>query len=72
MAYNWLQRRNKAIIEELARFANDLHGYMMSGGTVKPSAAAAGAAPRATGASPGGTTATGSALGATTSSPKKV
>ncbi|HEX8666853.1 MAG TPA: MotA/TolQ/ExbB proton channel family protein [Allosphingosinicella sp.] len=72
MAYNWLQRRNKAIIEELARFANDLHGYMMSGGTVKPSVAAAGAAPRATGASPGGTTATGSAVGATTSSPKKV
>lgn len=36
MAYNWLMRRNKAIVEEMARFANDLHGYMMSGGTVRP------------------------------------
>ena len=27
-------RRNKAIVEELARFANDVHGYMMSGGAV--------------------------------------
>jgi hypothetical protein len=29
-------RRNKAIIEELARFSNDVHGYMMSGGAVRP------------------------------------
>jgi len=74
LAYNWLQRRNKAIIEEIARFSNDLHGYMMSGGTVRPvvaSAARAGsAAPGA--ASPGGTTATGSATGATAGSPKKM
>ena len=40
MAYNWLMRRNKSIIEELARFSNDLHGYMMSGGTVRPTSAA--------------------------------
>ncbi|HEY7810337.1 MAG TPA: MotA/TolQ/ExbB proton channel family protein [Allosphingosinicella sp.] len=78
LAYNWLQRRNKAIIEELARFSNDLHGYMMSGGTVKPATARAGAT-AATGAtsakaatSPGGTTATGSAIGTTHSGPKKV
>jgi biopolymer transport protein ExbB len=37
MQYNWLMRRNKAIGEELARFANDVHGYMMSGGAVRPS-----------------------------------
>ena len=36
LAYNWLIRRNKAIVEELARFSNDLHGYMMSGGAVRP------------------------------------
>ncbi|HEX5181772.1 MAG TPA: MotA/TolQ/ExbB proton channel family protein [Allosphingosinicella sp.] len=36
LSYNWLMRRNKAIIEDLARFANDLHGYMVSGGSVKP------------------------------------
>ena len=59
MQYNWLMRRNKAIVEELARFANDVHGYMMSGGTVRPAVAtarpAAGAAarPAATGASAG-------------------
>src|SRR3712207_9514835 len=71
MAYNWLMRRNKAVLEELARFSNDLHGYMMSGGSVRPAvtaarggSAAASASPGA--ASPGGTTATGSATGATT------
>ncbi len=36
MQYNWLMRRNKAISEELGKFSNDLHGYMMSGGTVRP------------------------------------
>ena len=36
MQYNWLMRRNKAISEQLARFATDVHGYMMSGGTVRP------------------------------------
>src|SRR6059058_4551864 len=67
LAYNWLMRRNKAIIEELARFANDLHGYMVSGGTVKPQIVAAPA-----GATRPATTATGSAMGATTAGPKKV
>jgi biopolymer transport protein ExbB len=79
LAYNWLQRRNKSIVEELARFSNDLHGYMMSGGTVKPvsatrggtaTATSGGAKPGAT--SPGGTTATGSATSTTHSGPKKV
>jgi len=78
LSYNWLMRRNKAIIEELARFANDLHGYMVSGGSVKPAVltaaprgAATGSAARPT-TSPGGTTATGSATGATNPGPKKV
>ena len=82
MAYNWLMRRNKAVLEELAKFSNDLHGYMMSGGTVRPvTAAAASRTGTGTGgvgtasagaASPGGTTATGSATGTTTGSPKKL
>jgi biopolymer transport protein ExbB len=63
LSYNWLMRRNKAIVEELAKFANDLHGYMVSGGSVKPQALAA--------ARPA-TTATGSATGATNPGPKKV
>jgi len=36
LAYNWLIRRNKTIMEDLAAYTNDLHGYMMSGGAVKP------------------------------------
>jgi biopolymer transport protein ExbB len=84
LAYNWLIRRNKAIVEELARFSNELHGYMMSGGAVRPVVAGragatggattggAGAAKGPGAASPGGTTATGSATGAPHGGPKKV
>jgi biopolymer transport protein ExbB len=36
LAYNWLVRRNKSIMEDLAAFTNDLHGYLMSNGQVKP------------------------------------
>jgi biopolymer transport protein ExbB len=36
LAYNWLIRRNKGIMEDLAAFTNDLHGYLMSEGKVKP------------------------------------
>jgi biopolymer transport protein ExbB len=45
LAYNWLVRRNKSIMEDLAAFTNDLHGYLMSAGAVKP---VMGAAPRTT------------------------
>ena len=44
LAYNWLQRRNKAISEDLSSFSNDVHGYLVSGGSVKPALATAGAA----------------------------
>jgi biopolymer transport protein ExbB len=70
MAYNWLMRRNKSIIEELARFTNDLHGYMMSGGAVRPAVAAR--AGTAAVKAPSGATATGSAAGAPTAGPKKM
>jgi biopolymer transport protein ExbB len=43
MGYNWMQRRNKVIAERLSLFANQLHGYMMSGGAVRPAVATAGA-----------------------------
>ena len=36
LAYNWLIRRNKSIQEDLAAFTNDVHGYIMSNGAVKP------------------------------------
>jgi biopolymer transport protein ExbB len=37
LAYNWLLRRNKVIMEGLVSFANDVHGYMVSNGAVRPS-----------------------------------
>jgi biopolymer transport protein ExbB len=45
MAYNWLLRRNKAALEELAKFSNDLHGYIVSSGAVRPSMATGAARP---------------------------
>jgi biopolymer transport protein ExbB len=44
LAYNWLIRRNKSIMEDLAAFTNDLHGYIMSEGKVKPTMGASSAA----------------------------
>jgi len=36
LAYNWLIRRNKSVLEDLAAFTNDLNGYIASSGKVKP------------------------------------
>jgi biopolymer transport protein ExbB len=36
LAYNWLQGRNKAILEEMGTFTNDVHGWMASNGAVRP------------------------------------
>jgi biopolymer transport protein ExbB len=36
LAYNWLQRRNKAIAEDLSAFSNDVLGYLASNGAVRP------------------------------------
>ncbi|HEX8402507.1 MAG TPA: MotA/TolQ/ExbB proton channel family protein [Allosphingosinicella sp.] len=78
MAYNWLMRRNKSVLEELSRFTNDIHGYMMSGGSVKPISAGAARAAGATAGAAGvstakaGTTSTGSATGTTTAGANKM
>src|SRR5213592_5308117 len=40
LAYNWLQRRNKAIAEDLSAFSNDVLGYLASDGGVRPTVAA--------------------------------
>ena len=45
LAYNWLIRRNKSIMEDLAAFTHDVHGYIMSNGAVKPVGVGAPAAP---------------------------
>ena len=62
MQYNWLMRRNKSIGEDLMRFANDVHGYMMSGGAVRPVTARPAQRPAAAAAT--------STSGAATSAPK--
>ncbi len=41
LAFNFLQRRNKSIAEDLSGFNNDLLGYMVSNGAVRPVVAAA-------------------------------
>ncbi|HVJ00223.1 MAG TPA: MotA/TolQ/ExbB proton channel family protein [Sphingomonas sp.] len=53
LAYNWLQRRNKAIGEDLSAFSNDVLGYIASNGAVKPTVAKAAAAKPAAGAAAG-------------------
>jgi biopolymer transport protein ExbB len=68
MQYNWLMRRNKAIVEELGRFSNDLHGYMMSGGTVRPTVATQRAPAGAAGARPAAASTTGGSTGMATGS----
>lgn len=45
MGYNWLQRRNKVIAERMGTFSNQLHGYMISNGAVRPPVPAAKGAP---------------------------
>jgi biopolymer transport protein ExbB len=44
LGYNWLIRRNKVVAEQLSAFSTDLHGYMVSGGAVKPTVGGAKAA----------------------------
>ena len=45
LAYNWLQRRNKSIAEDLSSFSNDVLGFLASNGAVRPAAATRAAAP---------------------------
>ena len=47
LAYNWLQRRNKTIAEQLGGFSNDVLGYLASDGRVRPVVKGAKAAPKA-------------------------
>lgn len=47
LSYNWLQRRNKAIAEDLSSFSTAVLGYLASNGAVRPTAVAANGAPKA-------------------------
>lgn len=68
LAYNWLQRRNKSIAEDLSAFSNDVLGFLASGGAVRPVMANAKAAPVKTAATtnPGATTTAGQTGGVPT------
>ena len=57
LAYNFLQRRNKAIQESLSAFSNDVLGYLASNGAVRPAVAAVRKTPATTPAKPATTTA---------------
>lgn len=41
LSYNWLQRRNKSIAEDLNSFSVDVLGYLVSDGQVRPATVAA-------------------------------
>jgi biopolymer transport protein ExbB len=56
LAYNWLQRRNKGIAEDLSAFSNDVLGFLASGGAVKPQVANKAPAAAAKPAAPASTT----------------
>ncbi|MBB4154293.1 biopolymer transport protein ExbB [Sphingomonas jinjuensis] len=64
LAYNWLQRRNKSIAEDLSAFSNDVLGFLASNGAVRPSIGSPATAPAKT--NPGATTTAGQAGGVQT------
>ncbi|MBB5709549.1 MotA/TolQ/ExbB proton channel family protein [Sphingomonas xinjiangensis] len=66
LAYNFLQRRNKSIAENLSAFSNDVLGYLASDGRVRPTVAKTTAAPVAGTKAPGTTTTAGQAGGVQT------
>ncbi|WP_419810105.1 MotA/TolQ/ExbB proton channel family protein [Sphingomonas sp.] len=74
LSYNWLQRRNKSIQEDLSAFSNDVLGFLASNGAVKPTIRTAAPA-TATGsnkpaaAAPARATSGSSTFGATGSTP---
>ncbi len=58
LGYNWLIRRNKSVMQDIGNFSNDVLGYMVSGGNVKPAMSKAGGGTAST-----TTTSTGSTSG---------
>ena len=52
LGYNFLQRRNKSIAEDLNAFSNDVLGFLASNGAVRPVTRAKPAAPAKPAATP--------------------
>ncbi|MES2754761.1 MAG: MotA/TolQ/ExbB proton channel family protein [Pseudomonadota bacterium] len=71
LAYNWLQRRNKTIAQDLGAFSNDVLGYLASNGSLRPTARTAATtakAPTPQAARPTGTSTAGATGGVETRS----
>jgi len=68
LAFNWLQRRNKSIQEDLSAFSNDVLGFLASNGAVRPAVAAGRPVPAkpAVATNPGATTTAGQTGGVPT------
>jgi biopolymer transport protein ExbB len=67
LSYNWLQRRNKSIAEDLSAFSNDVLGFLASNGAVRPTSTAVATPATTSAAKPGqATTTAGQAGGAVT------
>ena len=66
LSYNWLQRRNKSIQEDLSAFSNDVLGFLASNGAVKPTVLRSGATATAAGATTVAKPATASTAGSST------
>ena len=69
LSYNWLQRRNKSIQEDLSAFSNDVLGFLASNGAVRPVMRTATAAAGKPAAAPARATAGSSTFGATGANP---
>ena len=61
LAFNWLQRRNKSIAEDLSAFSTDVLGFLASDGAVRPVGAKGGVATPAKGVVGAGKTSTSAA-----------
>jgi len=66
LSYNWLQRRNKSIAEDLSAFSNDVLGFLASNGAVRPTAPSVGTAKAAPVKTTGTTTTAGQTGGVQT------
>ncbi|MGB3723299.1 MAG: MotA/TolQ/ExbB proton channel family protein [Pacificimonas sp.] len=58
LAYNWLLGRNRDVLKHIGIFADDVHGFLVSGARVAPATAAVAAKPAAARTVPGQATTT--------------
>ena len=70
LGYNWLQRRNKSIAEDLSSFSNDVLGYLASNGAVRPAFASKGKPSPAVVAKPAVNTTTAGQVGGVPTAPR--